>query len=129
MTVIWYLVFQIWSATDKIFCHFGPFFLHFYPPNNPKYQNFENVKKVPGDIIILHKCTINHDHMLYCSLDMARIGFNCYFSFWAIFYLFTSLQALRTLFHIEVAQIFQKRASSRHLKQLSLEQDPGYNTR
>ena len=26
MTAIWYLVFQIWSATDKIFCHFGPFF-------------------------------------------------------------------------------------------------------
>ena len=72
---------------------------------------------------------MNHDHMLYCSLDMARIGFNCYFSFWAIFYLFTSLQALHTLFHIEVAQIFQKGASSRHLKQLSLEQDPRYNTR
>ena len=25
MTVIWYMVFQIWSATDNMFCHFGPF--------------------------------------------------------------------------------------------------------
>ena len=24
-------------------------------------------KKVSGDIIILHNCTKNHDHMLYCS--------------------------------------------------------------
>ena len=23
-----------------------------------------------GDIIILHKCTKKHDHMLYCSLDI-----------------------------------------------------------
>ena len=26
MTVIWYMVLQVWSATDKIFCQFGPFF-------------------------------------------------------------------------------------------------------
>ena len=27
-------------------------------------------KKTPGDIIILHKCTKNHDHMLYCFWDI-----------------------------------------------------------
>ena len=37
-----------------------------------------------GDII-LHKCTKNHDHMLYCSWNMACDEYNCYFSFWAIF--------------------------------------------
>ena len=42
------------------------------------------MKKTPGDIIILHKCTKNHDHMLYCSWDMACDRCNCYFSFWAI---------------------------------------------
>ena len=26
MTVIWCMVPEIWSATDRIFCHFGPFF-------------------------------------------------------------------------------------------------------
>ena len=58
-------------------------FLPSYPTNNTKNQNFQKLKKIPGDIIILHKCTKNNDHMLYCSLDMARNRFNCYFSFWA----------------------------------------------
>ena len=51
---------------DKIFCHFGPFFA-LLPPNNPKNQNFEKMKNLPGDIIILHKCIKNHGHMLHCS--------------------------------------------------------------
>ena len=56
--------FQIWSATDNIFCHFGPFFALLPPlplppflPNNPENQNFEKLKKATGAIIILHKCT------------------------------------------------------------------------
>ena len=89
---------KIWSVTDRICCHFGPFFA-FDPINNPKNQNFEKpkkkttTKKTRGVIVILPKCTKNHDHMLDCSLDMTSNGFNCYFSFWAIFYLFTSLIA------------------------------------
>ena len=47
------------------------------------------MKKKPGDIIILHKCTKNHDLMLYHSWDMAYDRCNCYFSFWAIFWPFT----------------------------------------
>ena len=43
------------------------------------------MKKTPGNIIILHKCTKNRDHMQYCSWDMANDRWNCYFSFWAIF--------------------------------------------
>ena len=39
--------------------------LHFYPLNNPENQNFEKMKKIPGDIIILHICTINQNHMRY----------------------------------------------------------------
>ena len=66
------------------------YFLPFYPPNSPKNQNFEKMKKTPGDIIILHKCIKNHDHMLYCSWDMACDRCN-YFSFWAIFCPFTPL--------------------------------------
>ena len=42
-------------------------------------------KKMPGDIIILHKCTKNHDHKLYYSWDMACDGCNFYFAFWTIF--------------------------------------------
>ena len=42
------------------------FFL-FYPPNNPKNQNFEKMKKMSRDIIILHMCTVNDNHMIYGS--------------------------------------------------------------
>ena len=49
-------------------------------------------KKIPGDII-LHKCTKNHDHMLYCSWDMVCDKCNFYFSFWANFCFFTLLKA------------------------------------
>ena len=49
-------------------------------------------KKKTGNIIILHKCTKNHDHMQYCYWDMVHDGCN-YFSFWAIFCPFTPLTA------------------------------------
>ena len=40
-------------------------FLLFYLPNNVENQNFENLKKTPGDVIILHICDKNHNHMKY----------------------------------------------------------------
>ena len=49
-------------------------------------QNFEKMKKTPGDIIILQQCTKNHDHMLHCSWDTMHDRCNFYFSFWAIFH-------------------------------------------
>ena len=42
------------------------------------------MKKTPGDIIILHKCTKNYDQMMYGFWDMVRDGCK-YFSFFAIF--------------------------------------------
>ena len=75
---------EISSAMDRICCHFEQFFSHL-PPKNPKNQNFEKMKKRPGDIIILHKYIKNHHHMLYCSWDIACDGCNCYFSFWTTF--------------------------------------------
>ena len=49
---------EIWSATDKIFCHSGWFFA-LSPPMVPENQNFEKMKKIAEDIIILQMCTIN----------------------------------------------------------------------
>ena len=69
------------------------YFLPFYPPNSLNNENFEKMKKNPGDIHILHKCTKNHDHMLHCYWDMACDRCNCYFSFWDIFCPFTPLTA------------------------------------
>ena len=37
------------------------------PPMDPENQNFEKMKKTPGDIIILQICTINDNHMIYGS--------------------------------------------------------------
>ena len=54
---------EIWSMIDRIFCHFG-IFVALLSPNNKENQDFEKMKKTPGDIIILHKCSNNHD---YCS--------------------------------------------------------------
>ena len=53
--------------------HFLPFY--------PKTQNFEKMKKIPGDIIILHRCNINNNHMMYGSWDMKRNKHN-FLSFW-----------------------------------------------
>ena len=57
---------EIFSWT--IFCPFTPSPLP--PPNNPENQNFEKMKKTLGDIIILHKCTINDNHVIYGSCDI-----------------------------------------------------------
>ena len=77
------------------FCHFGSCFAFTPSPNNAENQNFEKMKKkTPGDIITLHKCTKNHDHMLYCSCDMVHDGINFYFSFWAIFGYFIFIDPL-----------------------------------
>ena len=65
-------------------------FLPFYPPMDPENQNFEKMKKTPEDIIILHKCTINDNHMMYGSWDMKRDRQN-FLSFWTVFCLFTPL--------------------------------------
>ena len=72
MKIICCIIPETWSTTDRIFSHFGPFFafLHLPPPlNNPENQNFEKMEKIPGDII-LQKCTINDNHMIYGSWDM-----------------------------------------------------------
>ena len=39
-------------------------FLPFHPSKNSKNQSFEKMKKIAGDIIILHMCTKNHNHMI-----------------------------------------------------------------
>ena len=87
-----YMMYNSWDIKCK-----GQSFLSFWaillsdPPNNPKNQNFEKMKQTPEDIIILHQCTKNPDHMLYCSWDMVCDRCNCQFSFWAIFCPFTPI--------------------------------------
>ena len=81
---VWFLRYGVWL---RIFCHFG-LFLPFYNPNNPKNYNFEKIKKTHGDIIILHMCTKNGNHMMYGSWDMEHDKQN-FLSFWTTFCHFT----------------------------------------
>ena len=92
--IIWYTVPKTWHVTDVIIFHFGHF-LPFYPPNLSEKWNFQKNEKKPWDNIILHTCTKNHDHMLYCCWDIACYRCNCYFSFWAYFLPFFSPNSLK----------------------------------
>ena len=73
---------EIWSATDRIFCHYGPFFALYppLPPMDPENQNFEQMKKALEDII-LQIFTINDSHMIYIVFQIwsASDKFFCHF--------------------------------------------------
>ena len=45
-------------------------FLYFHPLTTQKFKILKKWKKRPGDTIILHKCTINDNHMMYYSWGM-----------------------------------------------------------
>ena len=154
ITIIWYIVHEIRSEPDWIFCHFGSFLALlplFAPPSiDPENKNFEEKKKKPwryyhftnayqkwqsydvwflrygeqrkeffiifdrflsfykktiwkikilkkskkkpGDIIILHKCTINDNYMMCVFWDMEQGG-HIFLSFWTIFWPFASLKS------------------------------------
>ena len=101
--ITWCTAPEIRSATDRIICHFGPFFA-LLTPNKPENQyflkffvildhflhlyptkNFEKIKICLWRYHHLRKGAKKHDHMLYCSWDKAHERCNFYFSFWAIF--------------------------------------------
>ena len=58
---VWFLRY---GAQHSIFI--SDCFLPLYPPNHPENRNMKNT---PGDIIMLHQCTKNYDHMLHCFWD------------------------------------------------------------
>ena len=59
INIIWCMVPEIWSSPWKM--------------------RISKMKKNPGEIILLHKCTKNHDHLLYCPKDIVHVRCNCYF--------------------------------------------------
>ena len=54
---------EIKGTTNRVF--FCQSFLTFDLTNNRKNQNFEKIKKILGDIIILHLCITNDDRIMY----------------------------------------------------------------
>ena len=77
-------------------------FLPFDPPDNPKNQNFEKMKKVWR---YYHFTFVHHKwyHMMYASWNM-ECNRHSFLSFWAIFCPFTLLKTPK----IEIWKIYKK---------------------
>ena len=86
MTIIC-LVPEIWSATDRIFCHSGPFFA-LLPPYGPRKSKFS--KNGKNNWRYYHFTNLNNSHMMYGSSDIECNRQNI-LSFWTIFCHFTPL--------------------------------------
>ena len=98
MIVIWCMVPEIWSTTDRIFVNLDLFF----SPLTRKSKLWK-MKKIPEDIIILHMFTKNDIHMMYGSWDMVHDRQN-FLQFWAILCSFTS----RTTQKIKISTKWKK---------------------
>ena len=77
MTIIWCMV-EIWSMTDRHFCHFGLFSAH---PNNLENKNFEKMKKAPGDISFYTSLPWQSYDVWFWRYEVQQN----FLSFWAIF--------------------------------------------
>ena len=55
------------------------------PPNNPENQNFEEMKKAFGDVIILNLYNKKHDHLMYAYSDLKCSLRHDFLSFQVIF--------------------------------------------
>ena len=84
ISIIWYIVLEIRSETE-FFAILGHF-LTYYFPNDQENQNFQKRKKLPGDVILLHMCAINDDHMMYGSWDMEHDRFFVILDYFLPFY-------------------------------------------
>ena len=70
MTIIWYIVPKIWSATDRIFSHVAPFFA-LYPTNNTKIKILRKWKNTWKYHHFTH-VYLNYNYMMYDCWDMKR---------------------------------------------------------
>ena len=113
ISITWCTVPVIRSETGRIFVILG-YFLPFQPPDNLeikilKLKNRKKKKKTFRDIIMIHICIINDNHMMYGSWDMERHRQN-FLSFWTSFCPFIPLWTQKI-------QILEKWTI--HLKKLS----------
>ena len=98
-------VYHKWESCDVWFLRYGEqqtecfvildHFLHFYSPTLSLHS--EKMEKAPGNIIIIHLCTTNNDHAMYCSWNMESDRPNI-LSFLTIFCHFTFLTTRKIKF-------------------------------
>ena len=67
MTIIWCMVPEILRVTDTVFLSVWTVFCPFTHLGTQKIRILKKIKKVSGDITILHMCIINDYHMMYGS--------------------------------------------------------------
>ena len=68
--------------------NFWTFWTDFPPfthPMDAENKNFGKLKKTPEDIIILHMCTINNNHMMYGSYEIWSVRERIFYQFGTIF--------------------------------------------
>ena len=95
------------KCNKQNFLSFRVMFCPFTPLTSQKITIFLKMTTTPGDIIILHKCTINDNHMIYGFRDMKCNSQNILW-FWAIFCHFTPLttqkiKILKKKNHLEIS--------------------------
>ena len=76
-----YMLYCSWDMVRDSCNYYFSFWLiisPFTPLTARKIKMKKKRKKTPGDIILLHKYTKNHYHMLYCFWDTVRDGCNCH---------------------------------------------------
>ena len=121
-----HMIYGSWNirCDRQKFLSFWAIFCPFSPLTTWKIKIL-TLKKTPGDIIILHICTINDNHMMYGSWDMECNGQN-FLSFWTIFCPFTA-QKIKILkkwktrleissFYICVPKIMIRKTASSEIK-------------
>ena len=72
---------HIWRRWGHLRVSFWHLLMNFEKPKKSEF--WKNEKKIAGDIIILHMCTKNHNHVRYSFWDSEWDKF--FLSFWAIF--------------------------------------------
>ena len=101
MKIIWCMIPEIWSTTERIYSHFGPFFALLHPlspliTQNPENQNFEKMKK-KNNWKYHHFTQVYHKWQPYdtwfLKYEVHQTEFFCNFLFWAMFCLVTLLTA------------------------------------
>ena len=93
------------------FLSFLTIFCTFTPLKTQKIKSLNKLKKTPGDIIILHRCSINENHMMYGSWDMEHDRQN-FLSFWTLFCPFTPVTTRKIIIfkkwkkHLEILSFY-----------------------
>ena len=97
-----HMIYGSWDTkcNRQIFLSFWTIFCPFTPLTTWKMKILKKWKKTHGDNIILHKGTINDNHLMYGSWDMERDRHE-FLSFWTVFFPFSSLttQKIKILKH------------------------------